>query len=123
MKIKDRLQKLRTPAEEFGRAQLRDFCGDLCARVPDITPIADVAPRQEVSAVGEITSLRIVPRAGSPSLEATVTDGSGTIIASWTGRRQIAGVSPGRRLIVHGRANPCGPAGRMVLFNPTYELL
>ena len=123
MTIKERLQKLRTPAEEFGRAQLRDFCGDICARVPGVTPIADIGVRQEVSAVGEIHSLRIVPRAGSPALEATITDGSGTIIASWTGRRQIAGVSPGRRLIVHGRANPCGPAGRMVLFNPSYELL
>jgi hypothetical protein len=119
MTIKSRLQRLRTPAEEFGRAQLRDFC----AGCDGVTPIAEVGPRQEVSTVGEISSLRIVPRAGCPSLEATITDGTGTIIASWTGRRQIAGISPGRRLIVHGRANPCGPAGRMVLFNPTYELL
>ncbi len=123
MTIKERLQKLRTPAEELGRAQLRDFCGDLCAHDASLRPIADIGARQEVSAVGEIRSLRIVPRAGSPALEATITDGTGTLIASWTGRRQIAGISPGRRLIVHGRANPCGPAGRMVIFNPTYELL
>ncbi|HEX2272441.1 MAG TPA: OB-fold nucleic acid binding domain-containing protein [Acidimicrobiales bacterium] len=119
MNLKGRLQKLRTPAEELGLAQLRDFC----AQLPGVTPIGEVGPRQEVSVVGEISSLRIVPRAGCPSLEATITDGTGTIIASWTGRRQIAGISPGRRLIVHGRANPCGPAGRMVVFNPSYELL
>lgn len=119
MKLKNRLQGLRTPPEEFGRAELQRFCADC----EGVTPIADVVPRQEVSAVGEIRSLRIVPRVGCPSLEATITDGTGTIIASWTGRRQIAGISPGRRLIVHGRANPCGPAGRMVVFNPTYELL
>ncbi len=123
MTLKERLQKLRTPAEELGRAQLRDFCDALCARDHGVKPIAEIGPRQEVSAVGEIRSLRIVPRAGSPALEATITDGTGTIIATWTGRRQIAGVSPGRRLIVHGRANPCGPAGRMVLLNPSYELL
>jgi hypothetical protein len=119
MGLKNRLQGLRTPAEEIARAQLEEFCGNC----PGVVPIAEVRPRQEVSAAGEIRSLRIVPRAGGPSLEATVTDGTGTIIASWTGRRQIAGISPGRRLIIHGRANPCGPAGRMVLFNPTYELL
>lgn len=118
MKLKGRLQSLRSTPEELGRAQLRDFC----AGCEGVTPIAEVSPRQEVSVVGEIHTLRIVPRAGCPSLEATVTDGTGTIIASWTGRRQIAGISPGRRLIIHGRANPCGPAGRMVIFNPTYEL-
>jgi hypothetical protein len=119
MKLKGRIQSLRTTPEEHGRAELQRFC----AGCEGVTPIAEVLPRQEVSAVGEIRSLRIVPRAGAPSLEATITDGTGTIIVSWTGRRQIAGISPGRRLIVHGRANPCGPAGRMVLFNPTYELL
>lgn len=118
MTLKGRLQNLRSTTEELGRAQLRDYC----VGCPGVTPIAEIEPRQEVSAVGEISSLRIVPRAGGPSLEATITDGTGTIIASWTGRRQIAGVSPGRRLIVHGRANPCGPAGRMVVFNPSYEL-
>jgi hypothetical protein len=119
MKLKGRLQSLRTTSEELGRAELQKFCADC----QGMTPIAEVLPRHEVAAVGEIRSLRIVPRAGCPSLEATITDGTGTIIASWTGRRQIAGISPGRRLIIHGRANPCGPAGRMVIFNPLYELL
>ena len=119
MTLKRMLRQLRTPPEEFSLAQLRDFC----AQRSGVTPIGEIAPRQEISAVGEITSLRIVPRAGCPSLEATITDGTGSIIASWTGRRQIAGISPGRRLVVHGRANPAGAAGRMVVYNPIYELL
>lgn len=110
---------LRRSPEEFGLEALRDFCSKLSG----VTHIGEVTARQEVSIVGEISSLRIVPRAGCPSLEATVSDGTGTIVAAWTGRRQIAGVSPGRRLVLHGRANPAGPAGRFVIYNPRYELL
>jgi hypothetical protein len=117
--LKRMLKGLRTPAAELDMDRLRKACAD----VPGMTPIAEVQPRQEFSAVGEISSLRIVPRAGSPSLEATITDGTGSLTAVWTGRRQIAGVGPGRRLVVRGRANPSGPNGRVLLYNPTYDLL
>ncbi len=113
------LRDLKRSPEEFGLEALRDFC----SKISEVNPIGEVEARQEVAVVGEIASLRIVPRAGCPSLEATLKDGTGTIVASWTGRRQIAGVAPGRRLVLHGRANPSGPAGRFVIYNPRYELL
>ena len=119
MTLKRRFKDLKRSPEDFGLEALRDFCSSLSG----YTPIGDVVAREEVSVVGEIASLRIVPRAGCPSLEATVNDGTGTIVASWTGRRQIAGVSPGRRLVITGRANPSGPSGRFVVYNPRYELL
>jgi hypothetical protein len=116
--FKGRLRQFRTSPAEFDQARLREVCAGL-----GMAPIAEARARQEVSVAGEISSLRIVPRAGSPSLEATITDGSGSIVAVWTGRRQIAGVGPGRRLVVHGRANPAGGNGRLVVYNPSYELL
>jgi hypothetical protein len=119
MTLKRMLKGLRTPASELDLDRVRKACAD----VPGMTPIAEVKPRQEFSAVGEISSLRIVPRAGSASLEATITDGTGSLTAVWTGRRQIAGVGPGRRLVVRGRANPSGPNGRILLYNPAYDLL
>lgn len=119
MTLKRMVKDLRKSPEDFGLEALRDFC----SKRSGVIHIGEVIARQEVSVVGEISSLRIVPRAGCPSLEATVNDGTGTIVASWTGRRQIAGVSPGRRLMVNGRANPSGPPGRFVLYNPHYELL
>jgi hypothetical protein len=119
MTLKRMLKSLRTSAAELDMDRVRKAC----AEVPGMTPIAEVQPRQEFSAVGEISSLRIVPRAGSPSLEATITDGTGSLTAVWTGRRQIAGVGPGRRLVVRGRANPSGPGGRVLLYNPAYDLL
>jgi hypothetical protein len=77
-----------------------------------------------VTAVGEISSLRIVPRKDKTKwLEASLTDGTGTLVAMWTGRRRIAGIRPGQRLLVQGRCSPTGPGGRMMMYNPLYELL
>ncbi|MGI9022757.1 MAG: OB-fold nucleic acid binding domain-containing protein [Acidimicrobiales bacterium] len=117
--LKRLFKNLRTPASELDITKLRKFCSEL----PGMTAISDVRARQEVAVVGEICSLRIVPRAGSPSLEATITDGSGSLVAVWMGRRQIAGISPGRKLVVSGRANPGTHGNRLFLYNPRYELL
>ncbi|MFN2608235.1 MAG: OB-fold nucleic acid binding domain-containing protein [Acidimicrobiales bacterium] len=119
MTLKSRLRGLRTSAAELDLKSLRDFC----SRHAGMVPIGEAQARQEVAVVGEISSLRIVPRAGSPSLEAAISDGTGCLVAVWTGRRQIAGISPGRRLVVAGRANPGSGDTRLYLYNPRYELL
>jgi hypothetical protein len=119
MAFKRLFRQLRTPVSELDLDKLRQFCAGL----PDVTPIQDAKPREDVNVVGEIASLRIVPRAGSPSIEATINDGSGSLVAVWMGRRTIAGISPGRRLVVSGRGSPSGPGGRLLIFNPSYELL
>jgi len=119
MSLKQKLRSLTTPMSELDGQKLKEFCSghsDCCS-------IDSAQARQEVSLVGEISGLRIVPRAGSPSLEATVSDGSGSVIAVWTGRRRIAGIAPGKRLIVNGRGAPLGPGGRLLFYNPRYELL
>jgi hypothetical protein len=113
------LRDLTVPLAELDREQLRTFC----TKLPGVTAIGDSKPRQEITVAGEISSLRIVPRAGSPSLEATVSDGSGVLVVVWTGRRRIAGISPGRRLLLSGRGTDQGGRGRILLMNPRYELL
>lgn len=120
MELKKALKRLSASPVELDQERLREFC---CA-VPDTTRIADAEPRQEIRVVGEITSVRIVPRPqGSPWLEATVSDGTGWLVAMWTGRTNIGGVKPGRRLVVCGRAAPIGPGRRLLIYNPRYELL
>jgi hypothetical protein len=114
------LKKLRTPVEEHDRAKLVDFCSS----VEGATPIAEVEPRAYATVVGEITSVRIVPKTdGSPWLEATVKDGTGAMVAMWTGRRRMSGVRTGRRLKLSGRGAPSGTASRLKVLNPEYELL
>ena len=119
MALKKMLQRFTAPVEELDAERLREFC----ASRPDVIRIADAVPREDITVVGEISSLRIVPRAGSPSLEATIYDGSGSVVVTWTGRRRIAGVAAGRRLVVSGRGAPTGSGVRLMILNPRYELL
>ncbi|HUQ39721.1 MAG TPA: hypothetical protein VM030_06165 [Acidimicrobiales bacterium] len=120
MALKDRFKRLTTSVAEQDEEKLRSFC----AAFPDVVPITELAARAEGTVVGEITSMRIVPRPdGSPWLEATINDGTGALIAMWTGRKRIAGVHSGRRLMVTGRGAPIGPSGRLLVYNPRYELL
>jgi RecG-like helicase len=71
--------------------------------------------------VGEISSVRIVPRAGAPSLEVGVSDGRGVVTAVFFGRKKIAGLSPGRRVVIEGMVAPLN--NRAFMYNPVYELL
>jgi len=107
----------RPQLEDLDRNQLRAFCG---AR-SDVTAIEAVAPRQRVRVAGEVSSVRIVPRAGSPSLEVTLTDGSGYLTGVFWGRRHIGGIRPGRRILLDGTAAPMGRT--FLIINPLYELL
>lgn len=118
MVLKRLFQRLSTPVSETDMVRLREFCSTR----PDVIPISEAVARVETTVMGEIASLRIVPHAASPWLEATITDGSGSIVAVWTGRRRIAGISPGKRLVLCGR--PAQTSGkRLQVYNPRYELL
>jgi hypothetical protein len=86
-----------------------------------VSPIGEAAERGQVTIRGEVAGLQVVPRAGSPSLEVTVDDGSGRAVAVFTGRKRVGGLDPGRSLQVEGMARREG--GRLVLFNPAYTLL
>jgi hypothetical protein len=119
MALRKALQRLTTPVRELDQERLREFAGS----VPGAVPIAGAAPRAEVTVAGQISYVRIVPRPdGSPWLEATVEDGSGSLTAMWTGRKKIAGVRPGQRIVLTGRGAPTGPGGRLLIYNPRYEL-
>jgi hypothetical protein len=120
MELRRALKRLRAPASELDRERLREFC----AKCPGTVPIAEMAPRQETTVAGEITCVSVVPHPnGAPWLEATVTDGTGLLTVRWTGRRSIAGVKPGQRLLLRGRGTPKRGGGRLVVYNPRYELL
>jgi RecG-like helicase len=116
MGVKNLVSKLTKPVEEHDREKLVEFCSRLEGSHTD-----ELQPRTVARVVGEVSSVRIVPRAGAPSLEVGVNDGRGVVTAVFFGRKKIAGVSPGRRLIVEGMVAPLG--NRMFMYNPVYELL
>jgi hypothetical protein len=113
--LKKAVQRLRTSVEELDRQTLRGFC-DLLG----LTPMTEIVSRTQVRVGGAVRSVRVVPRAGAPSLEVTITDGLGTATAVFLGRTRIAGVAPGRHLAVEGVAGRAG--NRYLIFNPLYTL-
>lgn len=84
------------------------------------TPIASVPVREKVTVSGTLRSVTLRPRAGVPALEAELYDGSGVLSIIWLGRRQMAGIVPGRDLMAEGRISDW--SGRRVMFNPRYQL-
>jgi len=116
MALKNVMKRLRTPIEELDREQLAEFCSAL-----GLTPIAEITPRRRVRIGGEVRSVRVVPRAGAPALEVTITDGHGAATAVFLGRRKIAGITPGRKLVVEGVVGKQGH--RSLILNPLYTLL
>jgi RecG-like helicase len=116
MALRKLVERLTKPLEEQDREKLEEFCSAL-----GVTPCDQVVPREPAKVAGEVQTVRIVPRAGSPSLEVTVSDGRSQVVAVFFGRRKIAGISPGRRLMLEGVAAREG--GRIYMYNPAYELL
>lgn len=108
---------LAAPSQVLDRARRANRVAQIA---PDDTRIASLPLRKRVCVVGEISSVRVVPRANTQWLELTVDDGSGSIIAMYTGRRAIPGVHPGRVIELAGVLRE--ERGRRVMLNPTYTL-
>ncbi len=90
------------------------------SRKAGCTPIASHGDRDVVTLHGSLTTVTLRPRGGVLALEAEIYDGTGSVTLVWLGRRQIAGVGPGRQLTVQGRL-ACSD-GRRLMYNPRYEL-
>jgi amino acid transporter len=85
-----------------------------------LTPIADSQQRERVELAGTLRAVTMRPSGGSLSMEAELWDGTGQVTLVWLGRRNIPGIQPGRRIVVHGRLT--SRKGEPTIFNPSYEL-
>lgn len=83
--------------------------------------IGDADPRTPVRVVGQVSRMRARPTTGVPALAVTISDDTGSVVAVWTGRREIGGITLGRRLLIEGVA--VRRAGRLEFTNPAYTLL
>lgn len=91
------------------------------ASQPIATPIGEAAPRQQVCVCGKIIRMTARPTAGQPALAILVSDDTGTVSAVWTGRREIGGVTLGRRIAITGA--PVLRGEQLEFTNPGYTLL
>lgn len=112
-KLRDRLSQ---SIDDLEGARLQDRLADL-----GVQAIGDAPTRTPVLLAGEVQGLQVVPRAGSPSLEVTLGDGTGRAVAVFTGRRRLGGVDPGRRVLIEGVGRT--EQGRLVVLNPAYTIV
>jgi RecG-like helicase len=109
------LHRLTASTHRLDAAELESEVEKLpCAKLKDIR-------RGETVVVGgRVRSVKFTPTANVPLLEAELFDGSSQIQLVWLGRRRIAGVEPGRKLLARGRVGLHN--GQRAIYNPWYEL-
>ncbi len=87
------------------------------------TRISDLEPRNTIEVVGRVEHIATVQLDGSVAFEIEISDGTGSLVALWTGRTSISCVERGRRIALWGRAAPMRREDSLVVYNPRYELL
>ena len=86
-----------------------------------VVPINEAQPRTPLKVTGQVMRMRARPTTGLPSLAVTISDGTGSVVAVWTGRRAIGGITLGRKIVVQGVATR--GVQMLELTNPEYTLL
>ncbi len=84
------------------------------------TAVTSCTHGEPVCVAGTLRAVTLRPRAGAPTLEAELFDGTGTVTLIWLGRRRIGGVECGRSLTARGRLTE--HEGRPTIYNAAYEL-
>jgi hypothetical protein len=109
------LARLTVDDEELVSRSLRDHSAEAGA-----TAVAACCAGDPVCVAGVLRSVTLRPRAGVPTLEAEMYDGTGSVTLIWLGRRRIAGIEPGRSLVARGRMTTHDR--RPTIYNAAYEL-
>jgi amino acid transporter len=113
--------RLLASREALHAAEIRQEISALPAHtVRQPVAIADSQHREIVNVAGTLRAVTLRPRGGSLTMEAELWDGTGRVLLVWLGRRDIAGIEPGRKIVVRGRLTSM--KGERAIYNPSYEL-
>ena len=107
--------RLTADEQELARQELREELEQAGA-----TAVTSCSRGEPVCVAGTLRAVTLRPRAGVPTLEAELYDGTGTITLIWLGRRRIGGIECGRSLVARGRLT--SHDGRPTIYNAAYEL-
>jgi len=107
--------RLTADDQEVARRELQDE-----AEQAGATAVTSCMRGEPVCVAGTLRTVTLRPRAGVPTLEAELYDGTGTITLIWLGRRRIGGIECGRSLVARGRLT--SHDGRPTIYNAAYEL-
>ncbi len=84
------------------------------------TLAVNTRPRKRAQVSGVLRAVTYRPQDRVPALVAELYDGSGSVDLVWLGRRDIPGITPGRRILAAGMV--CPGTRRNTIYNPRYEL-
>ena len=107
--------RLTADDDELASRELQGAAADAGA-----TAVTRCTRGEPVCVAGSLRSVTLRPRAGVPTLEAELYDGTGSITLIWLGRRRIGGIECGRSLVARGRMTEHD--GRPTIYNAAYEL-
>jgi len=109
------LARLALDDDELASRELQGACEQVGA-----TAVTRCTKGEPVRVMGTLRAVTLRPRAGAPTLEAELYDGTGSVTLIWLGRRRIGGIECGRRVVAHGRLT--SHEGRPTIYNAAYEL-
>lgn len=112
------VEKLARSPQEIRDEHLREWAGS----IPGAVRIADAEPRCRCKIAGVIQNVRIDPREGTGSIEATVIDGTGRMVVKWLGRQKLSGIGLGAGLVFVGTVGE-GQDKKLQVLNPEYQLI
>jgi amino acid transporter len=84
-------------------------------------PIGGLHARQRARVAGRIKAVRVQPWSGVATLECTVGDGTGAVVLVFLGRKHVAGIAPGAKVVAEGMVGEHG--GRLAILNPDYRII
>ena len=86
-----------------------------------IAPMKEAKLRERIWVAGKIRSLRGKTDTDAANLECEISDGTGSLLLVFQGRRRIPGIAVGARLIAEGMVGSW--RRRLAILNPDYELV
>lgn len=107
------LSRLSQSDEERLAEEVREWADS----VPGTTRLAECPDRMPVKVAGVVRRMTIRPG----SLEALVSDGTGEVVASWTGRDHIPGLGLGTQLVLEGVSSRDRQTDNRKMVNPKFE--
>ncbi|MBV9661346.1 MAG: amino acid permease [Acidimicrobiales bacterium] len=119
-RLGDRARKKKVPPSEGEQAEQK-IDEERLPRLDGATPISQLHSRQQAKVAGRVKSVTVQPWGDTASLQVQLTDDHDRMTIVFLGRRQIAGLTPGCRIVVDGTVAEL--KGHKAMINPHYEFV
>jgi amino acid transporter len=120
-RLDDGTDGVRAPKDGSEEERADGSPGERGRAVAGTVAISGLSTRQHARVAGRVKSVTVKPWGDTASLQVQLTDDGGRLVVAFLGRRQIAGMKPGARIVVDGTVADI--RGHVGMINPEYEFL